>query len=164
MRRLTQHDGRNFHAADLAGLEPLAPPFAGERFPCLVWDHVGGWSPEEKVEFAARLIAGGCRYAVCAGKSAKEWEDAFDLAFEREHADEPDDAGAGEFVMTTTHEGETPAEIAHFFVHCTNFEEHDFRSYLLLQLGRGPEASAIEDAIRRSAESGAPRLRPPLAK
>ena len=155
MRALTKNQDRSFHVVSLQTLEPLPPPFGGEVFPCLVWDHHGGWPREARVEFARTLIHGGCRYAVCAGNEAEQWHLAFDLAFVQDHGDEPEDSWAGKFVMTTEHGGETPDEVAFFFVLNTNFEEHDFKNYLLLHLGTGSQAPAIEEAVKTYAKPAA---------
>lgn len=147
MRLLAEYEGRQFAAASTPPFDVATAPFAGTHYPCLLWDHTGGILFEEKTQMAQALIGTGCRYAVCAGCDSDEWHLAFDTAFLNEYGAEPEEFWAGKFVMTTSHSGESPDEVAHFFVMNTNFEGHDFDKYLVLHIGCGPEAAAVEAAV-----------------
>lgn len=97
MYLIANYGERRFYALSVATLDQLAPPFGGECYSCLVWDHVGGWSPNAMIEFARGLIRGGCRNAVCAGFEPEQWHNAFDIAFIAEY---PEDIRDANFVMT----------------------------------------------------------------
>ncbi len=146
MRSIREHDGRRFLTAELAAIDLTEAPFGGSAYPCLLWDHQGCTSDATQAVIAQALVEGGCRYAVCAGQDAERWHMSFDSAFLSVFG--TDDAAWGDnFVMTTGHSGESPDDVAHFFVMNTNFENHDFRDYLVLHVGEGLEGPALEAAV-----------------
>lgn len=53
--------------------------------------------------------------------------------------------------MTTAHANESPDEVAHFFVLNAIFEANEFTDYLLVHVGDGPVAYALEAAVWRHA-------------
>lgn len=86
-------------------------------------DHDGRLPAASRDEVARALLESGCRYAVCAGANASEWETTVDLAFVRATSGSDgsaEDAG----VMTTSHAAEAVEDVGFFFVSCTNFGEH----------------------------------------
>jgi hypothetical protein len=127
----------------------FSPPLQGVLFPCLIWDHTGEFSHQQRRAVAGLLIEAGCRYVVCGGLHAEAWHDAVDMEFVSRHLDEPDEARGSVHVMTTWHEGESPDTVASFFVLHTNFGHHGFRHYLVLHVGTGPGIAPLEAAIRR---------------
>jgi hypothetical protein len=52
-------------------------------------------------------------------------------------------------VMTTWHTGESVEDVVFFAFNLTNFDEHDFRKYLVLMIGHDPAGqNCIEGLIR----------------
>ena len=145
MQLIVEHQGRSFWSHSQAVGE-FRHSFAGRHFPCLVWDHVGGTAFADKQAFAGLIMKAGCRYAVCAGSECSEWHDAFDLAFAQSVPEAQQDA---EHVMTSWHEHEAIDDIAFFFVHTTNFDDHDFSQFLVLHLGDSPLRANVDEWVRR---------------
>jgi len=104
-----------------------------------------------KQAFASQLISSGCRYAVCAGIDCSAWHDAFDLAWVQQHLNDSEEKKDAEHVMTTWHEGDSIDDVAFFFVYNTNFDEYDFRQFLVLHLGDSPVRHDVDAAVRRNA-------------
>ena len=106
--------------------------FKRTPYPCLIWAG-RSTSAAFKADLVRRLIQSNCRYVVCAGTECQAWETAADEAFVNSDADfnPPDER----HVMTTAHEGESPDEVAFFFVNLTNFDDHDFRRYAVMFIG-----------------------------
>jgi hypothetical protein len=105
--------------------------------------------PKTEVE---ALIVSNCRYAVCGGVNCEPWEFAVDDAFVREYIAASDAESAKQHVMTTSHDTESVDDVAFFFVRSTNFDEHDFRKFLVLHIGGSPnQQKAVVDAVRRKA-------------
>jgi hypothetical protein len=97
------------------------------------------------------LLEGGCRYAVCAGADCEAWHDAIDLEFVKLHSDDPEHVINTVHVMTTWHQGESPDDVAFFFVMNTNFDAHDFDRYLVLHLGTSAAVVKVDAAVRKYA-------------
>lgn len=122
--------------------EALSPsPLPSAAFPCLLWNHDGRCSADQRDAVARALVLGGCRYAVCGGLDCDSWEAAFDEAGAA--AD-----GPGQHVMTTSHQGETASEVAFFFASCTNFDDYNFKELLVVHVGSGPRTLEVEQAVR----------------
>jgi hypothetical protein len=155
MHLLAEHGNRRYFADQVGDLSCAVIGMEGEPFPCLVWDHKGGASPEGKMAFARQVMAAGCRYAVCAGLECEEWHDAFDFAFVQDHLDEPEEKQDEQFVMTTWHANQSVDEVAMFFVWNTDFDKHEFDRYLVLHLGTGRAERAVDEAVRRHASERA---------
>lgn len=143
---------RRFHMVSLGRPDDAFEAFDGRLFPCLILDSAGDWPPEERSRLARRLIAMGCRYAVCAGETCAQWEHEVDSAFidleltETQRQDR--------FVMTTSHADETLDDVAFFFVYQTNFNQHAFDDLLVLQLGNDPAIATQLQALVKSHASG----------
>ena len=148
---LAEKEGKIYGAIGIDGPEGFAPPFPGALFPCLIWDHEGRFRDWERSAVTRALLDAGCRYAVCGGKTSKAWHDAVDAEFVAQHLDDPDDVREAEHVMTTCHDGESPDDVAFFFVLNTNFDEHDFERYLVLHVGTGEKKTEVDAAVRKYA-------------
>jgi hypothetical protein len=96
-------------------------------------------------------LESGCRYAICAGENCEAWHHAIDSHFVQQHLNDPDEVWQAVHVMTTSHAGETPDEVAFFFVLNTNFDYHDFTHYLVLHVGMGPAKEQVDEAVRKYA-------------
>ena len=152
MGTISNCDGRLFVA--LRAEQPAevkVPAFPGP-FPCLIWDHLGLLVEAERRSIAACLLDAGCRYAVCGGANCSEWENAVDFEYIARHLAEPDEALDESHVMTTSHKNEDIDDVAFFFVQNTNFDNHDFRNYLILHVGASRLVALLEDAVRKHAE------------
>jgi hypothetical protein len=85
-------------------------------FASLIWDHAGEFSDSDRATVAKTLLDAGCRYVVCGGERCSDWHDAVDVEFVKQHVDDDEAAAEASHVMTTFHEGESPDEVAFFFV------------------------------------------------
>jgi hypothetical protein len=89
----------------------------------------------------------GCRYAVCGGATSEQWHLDLDVAF----VDlVPEEQSASRFMMTTSHAGEAPYQVAWYFAWNTNFDGHNFDRFLVIVLGPVGEAETIENAVIRA--------------
>jgi hypothetical protein len=129
----------------------FSAPFEGVLYPCLIWDHDGGFTHVERRAVAKTLLEAGCRYAVCGGLNCEAWHDAVDIEFVERHLHDAEDVRDAVHVMTTWHEGESPDDVAFFFVLNTNFDYHDFGRYLVLHVGGGPAKAQLDAAVRKYA-------------
>jgi hypothetical protein len=73
------------------------------------------------------------------------------MEFVAKHLDDPDEVREATHVMTTSHDGESPDDVAFFFVLSTNFDDHDFSRYLVLHIGSGPVKAQVDAAVRKYA-------------
>jgi hypothetical protein len=53
--------------------------------------------------------------------------------------------------MTTWHDGESPQEVAEFFIHCTGVEDIKFTRFLIVHVGRSASYQTLEQAVRTNA-------------
>lgn len=142
VERIAVTGDREFWLASLRDTAEFRNPFAGEPFPCLLWASADQFADEERARLANALIAANCRYAVCGGIESEKWHDAIDFAAIR----------VERFLMTTWHDDEDEDEVVWFFVMNTNYEDFDFRRYLILDLaGNAGHASVLAAAVRRHA-------------
>jgi hypothetical protein len=149
MRPSFEHQGRRFYRLAITRAAEFVAPIPDRPFACLLWSH----SPlrkDERADLAARLIASGCRYAVCGGSESEALHDDIDSAFIRPVMElAPEAEGRGLFV-TTWHDGESAEEVAFYFVRCAIIEGVEFRDFLLLHVGGAtPEHGAVDAALRR---------------
>lgn len=151
MNVLAENDGKIYARATIDGPDAFAPPFSGALFPCLIWDHDGRFPDAARAAIAKALLEAGCRYAVCGGRNCEAWHDAIDAVFAETHLEDPDDVQDTAFVMTSWHDGESPDDVAFFFVLNTNFDAHDFRRYLVLHVVAGLAEDQVDAAVRKYA-------------
>ena len=150
---LAEGDGKIYVRVTVNRPGAFTPPVFDAQFPCLIWDHDGRFNEMARSAIAKALLESGCRYAVCCGHNCEAWHDAVDAAFVEAHLDDRDDVRDAAFVMTTWHDGESPDDVAFFFVLNANFEDHSFRQYLVLHVGTGPAEDQIDAAVRKYALS-----------
>ena len=148
---LVENYGKLYGAITIDRFDGFKSPFAGILFPCLIWDHEGCFADAERSAVAKALLEAGCRYAVCGGKNCEAWHLAFDMEFVEVHLNDPDEVLDSVHVMTTQHDGESPDDVAFFFVLCTNFNDHEFRRYLVLHVGSGPAKAQVDATVRKYA-------------
>jgi len=151
MNVLAENEGKTYAVLAIDAPEDFVSLFHGVLFPCMIWDHDGRFTEAQRSEVAKRLLQAGCRYAVCGGHNCEAWHDAVDLEFVRQHVDDPDETRDAVHVMTTWHADETPDDVAFFFVLNTNFDDHDFKRYLVLHVGDGGTKDEVDAAVRRYA-------------
>lgn len=121
-------------------LEALANQIgAGEPFVCLIWDAAGSATGDERFAFGQKLVAAGCRYAVCGGHDGTLWDDAVDFAFVLSTLDVSDAERDARFLMTTWHDGESPEKVVWFAIHCARFDDLSFRRWLVVLRGGDEE-------------------------
>lgn len=126
--------------ASQVDLDALAEQIGvGEPFVCLLWDAAGSSTDEERCAFGQKLIAAGCRYAVCGGNNGTVWDDAVDFAFVLSTLDLSDAERDARFIMTTWHEGESPEEVVWFAMNCAQFDDLSFRKWLVVLRGGDDE-------------------------
>jgi hypothetical protein len=151
MEILAEHEGKVYGAITIGDPDDFVSPFRSALFPCLRWDHDGSFTDAERSAIAKALLEAGCRYAVCGSTNCEAWHLAFDMEFVEAHLNDPDEVRDSVHVMTTSHNGESPDDVAFFFVLCTNFDDHEFRRYLVLHVGSGPAKVQIDAAVRKYA-------------
>jgi hypothetical protein len=134
-----EQDGREYWLQVLGATADFQPPFAGAPYPVLLWDTAGDRSLEDLATLAAALIDSGVRNAVCGGRECERWHDALDTAFLAQGLS--GEEYESRFVMTSWHTDESPDDVAFFFVWNTNFDDHDFRRFLVVQLGANWEVT-----------------------
>lgn len=147
MQEIATSNGRRFWLMQQPEPRPPVVGFDGRCFVCLIWDSGGERTVEQRHLVVASLIEAGCRYFVCGGENASEWEDAADEAFVTMELN----ASALEehMVMTTAHEAESEEDVVFFLVSCTSFSSHSFTDYLVLSVGRDASAAArLSAAVR----------------
>ncbi len=69
-----------FWMVKLPSSGPAGFPNPGQRFPLLLIDLCPSLPADTMGRVAKGMVAAGCKYAVCVGKRAAEWEAAFDNA------------------------------------------------------------------------------------
>lgn len=123
---------RKFLYSRITSASALNPEMHGQ-YPALVWNTMLGVKTEEIASVMQRLIVNGCRYIVAAGTECERWHDIADRQFLAQFPTESErDAN---FVMTSWHVDESAEDVMLFLVYGTNFEEHDFKEFLVLQFG-----------------------------
>ncbi|HAK96020.1 MAG TPA: hypothetical protein DCM87_13770 [Planctomycetes bacterium] len=143
--------GRTYSASTVADPGAIADPLPGGPFPCLLWDHDGRSPAPLRSAVARALLEAGCRYVVCGGHNCEAWHDAIDWEFVNAHIDDPTGVTDAAHVMTSWHDGQTPDDVAFFFVRNTNFDDHDFRTHVVLHVGAGSDHDRLNAAVRRHA-------------
>jgi hypothetical protein len=126
---------RKYVYSRIASASVLTPEMHG-LYPALVWNTVPAVRTEEIASVMRRLIGSGCRFIVAAGIECERWHDIADQQFFAQFPTEPE--RDGNFVMTSWHTDESPEDVILFLVFGTNFEEYDFKEFLILQFGRMP--------------------------
>jgi hypothetical protein len=142
------HDGRTYEHVvlerPLAGTDVVPPA----PYPCLLWDTRGDWTRAERDFVVTTLLDSDCRYVVSGGATCEQWHDEVDETYVARTLDAETDE---RFVMTTWHTDQSVADVAFFFVWNTNFDEHDFRRFLVLQLGDDPaRARELREAVMKA--------------
>lgn len=148
---LADDSGKLYFTLSIKRADAFVSPFPGEHFVCLLWDHDGRFTSDERAAVAVALLDSGCRVTVCGGKQCEAWHDAVDEEFVMQHLDDSKEDRADPFVMTTWHDGESPDEVARSFVADSDFDAHAFTRYLVLHVGTSPAAQQVDAAVRRHA-------------
>jgi hypothetical protein len=149
IRTLVDTPNRTIHVVALDETRIIPTSFSGHPYCCLLWDHEGRSGRESQAAVAHDLVSSGCRYVVCGGTNCEAWHDAIDdacITF--------DSSGKivdGPLVMTTWHDGESPEEVAQFFIRCTGVGDIKFTRFLIVHVGRGPSDQALDQAVRANA-------------
>ena len=140
-----EHEDRQWLVLSVADtsqvdLEALAEQIGtGEPFVCLIWDASGSATGEERFAFGQKLVAAGCRYAVCGGHDGTLWDDAVDFGFVLSTLDVSDAERDARFIVTTWHDGESPEEVIWFAINCARFDNLIFRTWLVVLRGGDEE-------------------------
>lgn len=117
-----------------------APPFPSGAYACLLWDTRGSSSLAARTALARRLLRSGCVCVVCGGETCELWHDLVD----EELADlQATGVLPGDRLVTTTwHRGESPGEVAEYFVRTALPAEGPVAQHLVLQIGQDPAMQA----------------------
>ncbi len=121
-------------------------------YPALVWNSEPGVAVEQITAVIRKLYTSGCRYVVAGGVNCERWHDIADEEFVSQFVSDADQDE--NFVMTSWHEGESPEDVTFFFVNNTNFENHDFKRFVVLQFG---EDSMVESQLKQGIRKWAGR-------
>ena len=111
----------------------FATPFEGSDYALLLVINDTNISEEEQSNLSDKLVATGCRYAVCTGHECSSWDDSIDYAFifTDSNFNPPDE----KFVMTTWHTDEEIEDVINFFRWGTNFDDFVPSKFLVLFVG-----------------------------
>lgn len=133
---------RHFFYSRILSASDLSVEVEG-LYPALIWNILPGVAPEEMAAVLQNLFSTGCRYIVAGGVDCERWHDIADkqllIQFPTESEQDQN------FVMTSWHTGESSEDVTLFFVNNTNFEDHDFRQFLVLQFG---DDFAVESQLK----------------
>ena len=125
----------------------FSSPFETYEFAALLCVCAVDVTEDEQRLLSKALVAQGCRYAVCAGVAAVDWDDAIDMA--AVVAELGGERSADRLVMTTWHEALEDA-IQFFFAH-TAFEDFVPARRLVLGIGGTEEQfQELQAALRRA--------------
>lgn len=109
---------------------PLSFPFEGEPFVCVIWNNKEGYSSKS---LAKEIIKANCKYFLAGGVNCHQWELLADLAYIDQFPEET--RTKDDHAMTTAHENEPLEEVLWFALMNTNFDYHDFKDFLVVQIG-----------------------------
>ncbi|MEM7165717.1 MAG: hypothetical protein AAF581_09650 [Planctomycetota bacterium] len=166
MELLAENLGRVFVAVQMDRPDDLVSPFRESDFACLIWDHSGQFTADQRSEVARHLVADGCCRVVCAGVDGEEWHDTIDMEDVMGHIDDAEEECASDSIVTTWHSDLTPEEVVERFVHASDLEEEfdeelddladvehllDCDGHLILHISDGPARARIDAAIRKCA-------------
>jgi hypothetical protein len=114
-------------------------PLEGPPYVCLLWASSSS-SVADRAVLTRALVASNCVYAVCGGVECEAWHDMVDEAA----------AEANRFVMTTWHSGESPEDLAHFFVWAARPDDDlQVTHHLIVVVGANGSAGAqLAAAVR----------------
>jgi hypothetical protein len=147
---LLEHPPRSYWLQVLHDVKSFEPPFDGTPYPCLLWDTRAQRSSDDIRVLTRALIASNCRNGVCGGLDCDRWHDGLDEAFLNQRLSKEEEESR--FVLTTWHTDESPDDVAFFFVHNTNFDDHDFKQFLVVQIGSDwTTEQALTEALREHA-------------
>jgi len=147
---ITAGDGRRITVRQLTAPDDLAIPFVGENFVAVIWAADGEAGDTDRTTIVEKLIESGCRYIVCGGVNCEQWHDDADLVWVNMDVHSDPSRSETPFVMTTWHTGESADEVAVFAADCTNFDEHDFRNYVVLIVGEESARLICVDQVCRA--------------
>jgi len=119
-------------------------------YPALVCNTAPAVGVEEISALIRALYISGCRYVVAGGVNCERWHDIADEEFVPQFPSQTEQDK--NFVMTSWHEGESPEDVAFFFVNTTNFDRHNFKRFVVLQFG---EDSMIESQLKQEVRKAA---------
>jgi hypothetical protein len=122
-------------------------PFGGDEFALLLVIAAPDVSADEQKRLSQSIVVQGCRYAVCTGVAAGDWDDAIDFA--SVDAELSQQLPSDRLIMTTWHEDEPLHEVARFFFNHTAFEDFVPSRRVALLVGGADEALR---ALRRALE------------
>jgi hypothetical protein len=108
-------------------------PFADKEYALLLVINRTDISELEQEKLSDKIVASGCRYALCFGHRCTTWDDSIDYAFICSDADfNPPDS---RFVMTTWHEDEPIDDVIFQFRWNTTFDDFTPSRFLTLFVG-----------------------------
>lgn len=153
MEPIAERGRERYEMMVIAHADDFAPPHAARAYTCLLWDARGHANDGERARLAHKLVASGCTYAVCGGAECEAWHDAIDEALIGPQAESAEPADVE--MMTTWHDGESPAEVAAFFVHAAIPPGGAPAHHLVLLIGDDADLrDELWRAVRESVASG----------
>ena len=104
--------------------------FNNQPFVTIVWNNHEGFISTALIE---KLLKMHCKYFLAGGYNSQEWENTVDQIYLSLYPDfNPPES---EHVMTTSHPNESLEEVVRFALNNTNFDHHDFKHFLIIQIG-----------------------------
>jgi hypothetical protein len=126
----------------------FSSPFAGEPFALLLVIVDESVAIDEQRGLCDRIVRSGCRHVLSTGRACLRWDVAVDSAYVATDPDynPPDDT----HIMTSSHEGESAADVIDFLLLGTSFDDLWMRRFLILFVGDDPTTRReFEAAVRR---------------
>ena len=133
MEQIHKDPDLNLWLGEISIPDEFTSPFNSEEYVLLLIINRKDILYREQKDLSDRIVASGCRYAVCFGFECSSWDDSIDYAFifSDPNLNPPDDR----FVMTTWHENESIEDVVEYFRWNTVFDEFVPKRFLVLFVG-----------------------------
>ena len=143
MELITTMDEKNIWFENYQESVDISFPFEHKPFVGIVWNNKENFVSKPLIE---SLLKENCKYFLVGGYNCQEWENQADMTRYYLNPDNNEE----EFVMTTSHQDEPLNEVIWFALNNTNFDYHDFKNFLIVQIGQKYSKEEILDFINKS--------------
>lgn len=129
MKIIQTKDDKNIWLENFLNDKQISFPFNNKPFVCIIWNNREDFVSPTLIE---KILKANCKYFVAGGKDCEKRHDyADEINISLYPNFNPPDS---KDVMTTWHEKESLKEVIWFALNNTNFDNHDFKNYLLIQI------------------------------
>jgi hypothetical protein len=137
MERIKKKGNREIWLENYTEEQNISLPFKNRPFVCMIWNNKKKFISSPLIK---QLVNSKCKYFVTGGLNCEKWHDLADKLILKliynnvyPNPDVPDN----EFVMTTWHKKQPLEKIIFHGLNCTDFGNHKFRDYLIIQIKAG---------------------------